>query len=132
VLKSFMEWADEFRLGITYPEITEMQARATFEAVVQVAKEGVKVIPEVMISLIGGVKESENQKKIVVAVAEKVLAKAGPPGVFEVRQIFSTRESETPKPRKPATRQAARRPGEERSALGDRPSWSVADALRAA
>ena len=55
------------RLGITYPEITEMQARAIFEAVVQVAKKGVKVIPEVMIPLIGGVKELENQKKIVVA-----------------------------------------------------------------
>jgi len=65
------------RLGITYPEITEMQARAIFEAVVQVAKKGVKVIPEVMIPLIGGVKEFENQKKIVVQVAEEVLAKAG-------------------------------------------------------
>jgi pyruvate,orthophosphate dikinase len=65
------------RLGITYPEITEMQARAIFEAVVQVAKKGIKVIPEVMIPLIGGVKELENQKKIVVAVAEEVLAKAG-------------------------------------------------------
>jgi pyruvate,orthophosphate dikinase len=65
------------RLGITYPEITEMQARAIFEAVVQVAKKGVKVIPEVMTPLIGGVKEFENQKKIVVAVAEEVLGKAG-------------------------------------------------------
>jgi len=65
------------RLGITYPEITEMQARAIFEAAVQVAKKGVKVIPEVMIPLIGGVKELENQKKIVVKVAEEVLAKAG-------------------------------------------------------
>src|SRR5665647_1976459 len=65
------------RLGITYPEITEMQARAIFEAVVQVFKKGVKVIPEVMIPLIGGVKEFENQKKIVVAVAEEVLGKAG-------------------------------------------------------
>jgi pyruvate,orthophosphate dikinase len=65
------------RLGITYPEITEMQARAIFEAVVQVAKKGKKVIPEVMIPLIGGVKELENQKKIVVAVAEEVLGKAG-------------------------------------------------------
>jgi pyruvate, orthophosphate dikinase len=65
------------RLGITYPEITEMQARAIFEAAVQVAKKGVKVIPEVMIPLIGGVKELENQKKIVVAVANEVLAKAG-------------------------------------------------------
>src|SRR5215472_630683 len=65
------------RLGVTYPEITEMQARAIFEAAVQVKKKGVKVIPEVMIPLIGGVKELENQKKIVVAVAEEVLGKAG-------------------------------------------------------
>ncbi len=65
------------RLGITYPEITEMQARAIFEAVVQVAKQGVKVIPEVMIPLIGGVKELENQKAIVVRVAEEVLKEAG-------------------------------------------------------
>ena len=65
------------RLGITYPEITEMQARAIFEAAVQVAKKGIKVIPEVMIPLIGGVKELENQKAIVVRVAEEVLGKAG-------------------------------------------------------
>src|ERR1039457_5521184 len=65
------------RLGITYPEITEMQARAIFEAVVQVARKGVKVIPEVMIPLIGGVKEFVNQKEIVVAVADEVLGKAG-------------------------------------------------------
>ena len=65
------------RLGITYPEITEMQARAIFEAVVQVAKKGVKVIPEVMIPLIGGVEELANQKAIVKAVAEEVLEKAG-------------------------------------------------------
>ena len=65
------------RLGITYPEITELQARAVFEAVVQVTKKGKKVIPEVMIPLIGGVKEFENQKEIVVKVAEEVLGKAG-------------------------------------------------------
>jgi pyruvate,orthophosphate dikinase len=65
------------RLGITYPEVTEMQARAIFEATVQVAKKGVKVIPEVMIPLIGNVKELENQKAIVVKVAEDVLSKAG-------------------------------------------------------
>ena len=65
------------RLGITYPEITEMQARAIFEAAVQVTRKGVKAIPEVMIPLIGGVKELENQKKIVVDVAEEVLAEAG-------------------------------------------------------
>ena len=65
------------RLGITYPEITEMQARAIFEAVVQVAKKGKTVIPEVMIPLIGGVEELKHQKEIVVRVAEEVLGKAG-------------------------------------------------------
>jgi len=65
------------RLGILYPEITEVQARAIFEAVVQVAKKGVKVIPEVMIPLIGNVKELENQKAIVVKIADEVLGKAG-------------------------------------------------------
>jgi pyruvate, orthophosphate dikinase len=65
------------RLGITYPEITEMQARAIFEAVVQVAKKGKKVIPEVMIPLVGSLAEVENQKAIVKRVAEEVLGKAG-------------------------------------------------------
>ena len=65
------------RLGITYPEITEMQCRAIFEAVVQVAKKGVKVIPEVMIPLIGSAKEFENQKDIAVRIATEVLGKAG-------------------------------------------------------
>ncbi|MGA2118538.1 MAG: pyruvate, phosphate dikinase [Bryobacteraceae bacterium] len=65
------------RLGVLYPEITEMQARAIFEAAVQVAKKGKKVLPEVMIPLIGGVKELANQKKIVVDVATEVLEKAG-------------------------------------------------------
>jgi pyruvate, orthophosphate dikinase len=64
------------RLGITYPEITEMQARAIFEAAVLVAKKGIKVIPEIMIPLIGNVKELENQKAIVVKVANEVLGEA--------------------------------------------------------
>ncbi len=64
------------RLGITYPEITEMQARAIFEAAVQVAKKGVKVLPEVMIPLVGSSKELENQKEIVVRVAKEVLGAA--------------------------------------------------------
>jgi pyruvate,orthophosphate dikinase len=64
------------RLGITYPEITEMQARAIFEAVVQVAQKGKKVIPEVMIPLIGGVEELKHQKDIVERVAKEVLGKA--------------------------------------------------------
>ena len=65
------------RLGITYPEITEMQARAIFEAVVIVAKKGIKVIPEVMIPLVGSAKELENQKDIVKKIADEVLIKAG-------------------------------------------------------
>jgi len=62
------------RLGITYPEISEMQARAIFEAAVNVAREGIKVIPEVMIPLIVTVKEMENQGAIVRETAEKVFA----------------------------------------------------------
>jgi len=62
------------RLGITYPEITEMQARAILEAAVQVAKEGVKVFPEIMIPLTGGLKEMANQGAIVRRVAEEVFA----------------------------------------------------------
>ncbi len=62
------------RLGITYPEITEMQVRAIFEAAVKVAKEGVKVKPEVMIPLTGGLKEMANQAAIVRRVAEEVFA----------------------------------------------------------
>ncbi|HLK19353.1 MAG TPA: pyruvate, phosphate dikinase [Bryobacteraceae bacterium] len=65
------------RLGIVHTEITEMQARAIFEAAVQVAKKGVKVIPEVMIPLVGFKKELELQKEIVERVAKEVLADAG-------------------------------------------------------
>ncbi len=60
------------RLGITYPEITEMQARAIFEAAVAVAKDGVKVFPEVMIPLVATLKEMANQAAIVNRVAEEV------------------------------------------------------------
>jgi pyruvate,orthophosphate dikinase len=61
------------RLGITYPEITEMQARAIFEAACQLAKEGLKVTPEVMIPLVGLVKELRDQRKIVERVAAQVM-----------------------------------------------------------
>ncbi|MBZ5657850.1 MAG: pyruvate, phosphate dikinase [Acidobacteriia bacterium] len=60
------------RLGITYPEITEMQARAIFEAAVAVAKDGVKVFPEVMIPLTATLKEMANQAEIVNRVAKEV------------------------------------------------------------
>jgi pyruvate,orthophosphate dikinase len=63
------------RLGITFPEITEMQARAIFEAACELAQEGKRVIPEVMIPLVGHVRELKRQKEIVVRVAEETLAR---------------------------------------------------------
>jgi len=65
------------RLGITYPEITEMQARAIFEAAVAVSKQGIKVLPEVMIPLVATVKEMANQAAVVRRVAEEVFKEKG-------------------------------------------------------
>lgn len=65
------------RLGLIFPEITEMQARAIFEATVNVIKEGQKVFPEIMIPLVGHVKELADQEKIVRATAEAVMAEQG-------------------------------------------------------
>ncbi|HSD67375.1 MAG TPA: putative PEP-binding protein, partial [Vicinamibacteria bacterium] len=65
------------RLGITYPEITKMQAKAIFEAALQVAKKGIPVKPEVMIPLVGHVEELKRQKAIVLEAAEEVLGKEG-------------------------------------------------------
>jgi pyruvate,orthophosphate dikinase len=65
------------RLGITYPEITEMQARAIFQAAAVVAKEGIKVIPEVMIPLVGTHQELAHQEKLVRDVATSVFAEYG-------------------------------------------------------
>jgi pyruvate,orthophosphate dikinase len=65
------------RLGITYPEITEMQARAIFEAAVDAEKRGVKTHVEVMIPLVATVKEMENQGTIVRRVADEVFKEKG-------------------------------------------------------
>jgi pyruvate,orthophosphate dikinase len=65
------------RLGITYPEITEMQARAIFEAAVAVEKEGIKTHAEVMIPLTATLKEMANQGAIVRRVAEEVFKEKG-------------------------------------------------------
>jgi pyruvate,orthophosphate dikinase len=62
------------RLGITYPEITEMQARAIIEAALQCKKQGQTVVPEIMIPLTSGIKEMKNQADIVRRVAEEVFA----------------------------------------------------------
>lgn len=61
------------RLGITYPEIIEMQARAIFEAACELAREGEKVNLEVMIPLVGTVEELVHQKRIVSSVAEELM-----------------------------------------------------------
>jgi pyruvate, orthophosphate dikinase len=65
------------RLGIVYPEITEMQARAIIEAACNVAKDGVKVEPEIMIPLVGFPAELKAQTKIVRETADKVFAEKG-------------------------------------------------------
>jgi pyruvate,orthophosphate dikinase len=65
------------RLGITYPEITEMQARAILEAALDVHAEGVKVQPEIMIPLVGTRQELENQAQVVRATAAEVFAERG-------------------------------------------------------
>jgi len=62
------------RLGIAYPEITEMQVRAIFEAAAQVRKEGIPVRPEIMIPLVGFPKELQLQLEIVDRVASEVQA----------------------------------------------------------
>jgi len=65
------------RLGVAYPEITEMQARAIFKATAELTKEGVSVFPEIMIPLVGTVTEYTDQEAIVRSVAKDVLAETG-------------------------------------------------------
>jgi pyruvate,orthophosphate dikinase len=65
------------RLGIIFPEITEMQSRAIFEAAANIQAKGIKVEPEVMIPLVGNVKELEHQEKIVRRVASEVMKEKG-------------------------------------------------------
>jgi pyruvate, orthophosphate dikinase len=65
------------RLGITYPEITEMQARAIFEAAVRARRRGIDVRPEIMIPLVATAREFDHQHAIVKSVAEQVLGGMG-------------------------------------------------------
>jgi len=64
------------RLGIIYPEITEMQVRAIITAACELQKDKKKVIPEIMIPLVGHVNEFKNQKELVVRVANEVIARS--------------------------------------------------------
>ena len=65
------------RLSITYPEIAEMQTRAVIEAAIAVNKEGYNVTPEIMIPLVGDVKELKYVHEVVKATADQVIAEAG-------------------------------------------------------
>ncbi|MBP7703298.1 MAG: pyruvate, phosphate dikinase [Candidatus Hydrothermae bacterium] len=65
------------RLGIVYPEITEMQARAIFEAACECTKEGIKAIPEIMIPIVSIKSEFDNQKAIIDRVAKEVMSEKG-------------------------------------------------------
>jgi pyruvate,orthophosphate dikinase len=65
------------RLGISYPEITAMQARAIMEAACRLKKEGIEVLPEIMIPLVGHVSEFKNQAAVARKIAEEVQAAAG-------------------------------------------------------
>ncbi|NND70282.1 MAG: pyruvate, phosphate dikinase, partial [Rhodothermales bacterium] len=65
------------RLGVVYPEITEMQARAILEAAVEVAQDGVTVIPEIMIPLVGTIEEFRHQRRTIETTAEKVFDEMG-------------------------------------------------------
>ena len=85
-LKSVVEGLHEFnpmmghrgcRLAVTYPEIAEMQTRAVIEAAIQVNKEGLNVEPEIMIPLVGEVKELKYVKDIVTTTADAIIKEAG-------------------------------------------------------
>jgi pyruvate,orthophosphate dikinase len=72
------------RLGVTYPEITEMQARAIFEAAVRATRRGIEVKPEIMIPLVATVREFDHQAAIIRKVAEDVMGVMGEPVAFLV------------------------------------------------
>ncbi len=65
------------RLGIVYPEITRMQTRAIIEAACDLTKKGRKIVPEIMVPLVGIKKELQNQKELIKATAEEVMSKKG-------------------------------------------------------
>ena len=85
-LKNVVEGLHEFnpmmghrgcRLDVTYPEIGEMQAKAIIQAAINVNKEGMNVVPEIMIPLVGEVKELKYVKDIIVKAADEEIKKAG-------------------------------------------------------
>jgi pyruvate,orthophosphate dikinase len=75
------------RLGVTYPEITEMQVRAIFEASVELVQEGKKVFPEIMVPVVCAVKELDDQKMLVDKIYKEVCAKYG---VKSINYMYGT------------------------------------------
>lgn len=75
------------RLGITYPEVTEMQVRAIFEAAAELLKEGKQPYPEIMIPVVCDVSELKNQFELVEGIYKEVLAKYG---LKEIRHMVGT------------------------------------------
>ena len=65
------------RLGITYPEITEMQTRAIIEAATELSNAGHKILPEIMIPLVGNINEFKHQKEVVLKTADAVMKESG-------------------------------------------------------
>jgi len=65
------------RLAVSYPEIAEMQTRAVIEAAINVNREGMNIVPEIMIPLVGDVKELKYVKDVVVKTADEVIKEAG-------------------------------------------------------
>jgi len=85
-LKSIVDSLHEFnpmmghrgcRLAVSYPEIAEMQTRAVIEAAINVNKEGMNVVPEIMIPLVGDIKELKYVKDVVVRTADEIIKQAG-------------------------------------------------------
>ncbi|MDE6537833.1 MAG: pyruvate, phosphate dikinase [Muribaculaceae bacterium] len=72
------------RLGITYPEITEMQTRAIIEAALACQARGIKVMPEIMVPLVGSLKELQNQAAVIRETADKVFAEKGDTVIYKV------------------------------------------------
>ena len=85
-LKSVIDGLHEFnpmmghrgcRLAVSYPEIAAMQTRAVIEAAINVNKKGIKVVPEIMIPLVGEIKELQFVKSIVTSTADEIIKEAG-------------------------------------------------------
>ena len=72
------------RLGITYPEITEMQTRAIIEAALACKARGIEVHPEIMVPLVGSLKELQNQASVIRETADKVFAEKGDEVIYKV------------------------------------------------